>query len=335
MTQQRDTERMLELTTAYIVSRCIHAIAELSVADRIGHSARDVESLAHECGVRPGPLRRVMRLLASHGVFREDHPGHFAHTVLSETLQSAHPNSMRGWAQMTGGPIFSAFSGLMHSLQTETPAFPVVHGASPYRYFSTHPKDRGAFAEAMGDWNRRLAQSVLAKRNFSAAKLVVDVGGSFGYLLGHLLAACPRAKGVLFDLPDIADGAQERIRGLGIQDRCKVMGGDFFDSVPEGGDVYVMSWILHNWNDQDCVRILRNCRRAVAASGRLLTIDHVVQPGNDPDFGRTSDLAMLVAFGGQERSEEEFRELLRAGGFRLISVTPLSVPVSLLESEPL
>ena len=334
MTEQRPAERMLDLTTAYIVSRCVHAVAELSIADRIGSSAVKVESLAEACGVQPGPLRRVLRLLASWGVFREEESGVFTHTPLSETLRVDHPSSMRGWAQMTGGPIFSSFAGLMGSLQTGAPAFPVVHGTTPYRYFADHPKDRTAFAEAMGDWNRQLARSLLSARDFSSARLVVDVGGSFGYLLGDLLVASPQARGILLDLPDIANGAVERIRGLGLQGRCEVKGGDFFESVPAGGDVYLMSWIMHNWSDADCVRILRNCRRAIAPSGRLLTVDHVIQVGNDRDFGRTSDLAMLVAFGGQERTEEEFRALLREGGFRLTSVKPLSVPVCLLESEP-
>jgi hypothetical protein len=153
-------------------------------------------------------------------------------------------------------------------------------------------------------------------------------------LLGDLLAACARANGVLFDLPEIASVGQERMRALGLAERCQVVGGDFFSSVPDGGDVYVMSWILHNWNDADCIKILRNCRRAIGPSGRLLTIDHVIQPNNERDFGRTSDLAMLVAFGGLERTEQEFRTLLAEGGFRLSSVTPLTVPVCVLESEP-
>ena len=334
MTQTRPADRMLELTTAYIVSRCIHVVAELSLADRITDAPRDIESLATECKVQPGPLKRVLRLLASHGVFREEGPGSFAHTALSETLRSNHPNSMRGWAQMTGGPIFGAFSGLIHSLRTGAPAFPTVHGTTPYRYFATHPEDRAAFADAMGDWNRQLGKSLSAVRDFSGAKLLVDVGGSYGYLLGDLLTSCPRAKGILFDLPEIADGARTRMQALGFEGRCDVIGGDFFDSVPAGGDIYLMSWILHNWSDSDCIRILRNCRKAIAETGRLLTIDHVIQPGNERDFGRTSDLAMLVAFGGQERTEQEFRDLLAEGGFSLRSVTPLSVPVSLLESEP-
>jgi len=334
MIKQQPADLMLELTTAYIVSRCIHVVAELSVADRMQPGANDIDALAAGCGVQPEPLRRVLRLLASHGIFREGDPGFFTHTPLSETLKADHPRSMRGWATMTGGPIFSAFSGLMQSLQTGTPAFAAVHGAPPYQYFGTHPKDRAAFAEAMGDWNRQLANSLLAVRDFSTAKLLVDVGGSYGHLLGHVLSAYAGAKGIVFDLPEIAKGGRDRIQALGLGDRCEVVGGDFFNEVPPGGDVYLMSWILHNWSDADCVRILRNCRKAMGKAGRLLTIDHVIQLGNDADFGRTSDLAMLVAFGGQERTEPELRELLREGGFRLLSVTPLEVPVSVLESEP-
>jgi hypothetical protein len=334
MMRSTPSDIMLDLTTGYIVSRCIHLVAELSVADRIGDSPKDIETLARECGIQPDPLLRVLRLLASRGVFRQE-GDHFGHTELSRTLRSDHPRSMRGWAQMTGGPIFSAFAGLGHSLSTGAPAFPVVHGASPYQYFTTHPVDRQAFAEAMGDWNRQLAVSLLDSRDFSGTKLFVDVGGSFGYLLADLLAKCPAAQGVLFDLPSIADGARTRMGSLGLDGRCRVVGGDFFESVPEGGDVYLMSWILHNWNDADCLRILRNCRRGMTPSGRLLTIDHVIQPGDAPDFGRTSDLAMLVAFGGRERTEQEFKDLLLEGGFRLQSVTPLAVPVALLESVPM
>jgi len=335
MDQDRPAERMLELTTGYIVSRCIHIVAELSVADRMQTGPNDVETLARECGVKPSPLRRVLRLLSSWGIFREEDPGFFTHTPLSETLKVDHPRSMRGWASMTGGPIFSAFSGLLHSVETGAPAFPLVHGTPPYQYFATHPTDRAAFADAMGDWNRQLAKSVLAVRDFSTASLLVDVGGSFGHLLADLLAAHPGAKGIVFDLPEIAKGAEERMRVRALTDRCQVVGGDFFESVPAGGDIYFMSWILHNWNDEDCVRILRNCRKAIRETGRLLTIDHVIRTGNDRDFGRTSDLAMLVAFGGIERTEEELRALLREGGFRLLSVTALDVPVCLLESEPI
>ena len=334
MNNERPADVMLEFTTAYIVSRCIHVIAELSIADHMQPGSNDVESLATKCGVQPEPLRRVLRLLASHGIFREGDPGYFSHTPLSETLKADHPRSMRGWASMTGGPIFSAFSGLLSSLQTGAPAFAAVHGAPPYQYFATHPKDRGAFAEAMGDWNRQLASSLLSVRDFSTAKLLVDVGGSYGHLLGHVLSAYAGAKGIVYDLPDIAKGGRDRIQALGLADRCEVVGGDFFNEVPSGGDIYLMSWILHNWSDADCVRILRNCRKAIGKGGRLLTIDHVIQVGNAPDFGRTSDLAMLVAFGGQERTEPELREVLREGGFRLLSVTPLEVPVSVLESEP-
>jgi hypothetical protein len=334
MTTARDVDVMLDLTTGYITSRCIQVAAELAVADRIGDAPREIAALARECGAQPEPLRRVLRLLASRGVFREEGPGVFAHTDLSRTLRTDHPRSMRGWAQMTGGPIFSSFAGLKHSLQTGEPAFPVVHGCAPYQYFGSHPEDRQAFAEAMGDWNRQLAASVLSVRDLSAARLLVDVGGSFGYLLADLLARCPGSRGVLFDLPSIADAGRERMAALGLAKRCQVVGGDFFESVPAGGDVYLMSWILHNWSDSDCVRILRNCRDAMGQAARLLTIDHVIQPGNAPDFGRTSDLAMLVAFGGRERTEAELRELLAAGGFRLVSVTALTVPVSLLESVP-
>ena len=334
MTTRRDVDVMLDLTTGYITSRCIQLAAELSVADRIGDTPRDVVSLASECGVLPDPLGRVLRLLASSGVFREEGPDVFAHTDLSRTLRTDHPRSMRGWAQMTGGPIFSSFAGLKHSLQTGAPAFPVVHGSPPYQYFASHPDDRRAFAEAMGDWNRQLAASVLAVRDLSDAKLIVDVGGSFGYLLSDVLARCPESRGVLFDLPNIADAGRERMASLGLDQRCKVVGGDFFESVPAGGDVYVMSWILHNWSDADCVRILQNCRRVMSPSARLLTIDHVIQPGNAHDFGRTSDLAMLVAFGGRERTEAEFRNLLSQAGFKLETVTALTVPVSLLESLP-
>jgi hypothetical protein len=335
MTKARDVDVMLDLTTSYITSRCIQVVAELSIADKIGDTPRGAEALANECGVRSDPLRRVLRLLASRGVFAEEGVDSFGHTDLSRTLRTDHPRSMRGWAQMTGGPIFEAFADLKHSLKTGDPAFPVVHGCAPYQYFATHPDDRRAFAGAMGDWNRQLAASVLAVRQLANARLIVDVGGSFGYLLSDLLARCPHSQGIVFDLPAIADGARQRIESLGIDERCRVVGGDFFESVPAGGDVYLMSWILHNWSDADCVRILRNCRRAMAPSARLLTIDHVIARDNAYDFGRTSDLAMLVAFGGRERTEEEFRDVLQEGGFRLVSVSALSVPVSLLESVPL
>ncbi len=325
---------MLEMTTSYIVSRCIQVMAELGVADRIGPRPRNVEDLARECDAHADTLRRVLRLLASRGVFREEEPGMFAHTPLSEALRRDHPASMRAWAQMTGGPIWAAFSGLLHSLRSGNPAFQTVHGVPLYDYLKTHPKDRIAFAEAMGDWGRQLADSVLSVRDFSDAELVVDVGGGHGFLLAEILRRYPEARGTLIDLPEVADHAAERMQTLGLAQRCTVLGGNFFESVPAGGSVYVLSWILHNWDDDAALEILRTCRRAMGTTGRLLTIDHVLRPGNDYDFGRTSDLAMLVAFGGRERTESEFRQLFQRAGFNLLQTTSLAVPVSLLESVP-
>ena len=334
MNARHPSDEMLDLTTAYIVSRCIQTLAQFGVADRIGAAPRQVDDLARECEVDGHALRRVLRLLASRGVFREEGADLFGHTPLSETLRADHPNSMRAWAQMTGGPIFEAFAGLRHSLQTGQPAFQAIHGATTYQYLKSHPAERADFAEAMGDWNRRLALSVLATRDFSNTELIVDVGGSYGFLLGEILQRYPETQGIVFDLPEIADAAQRRLQDIGLASRCQAIGGDFFESVPDNGDIHLMSWILHNWNDEDCVRLLRRSRAAIRPSGRLLTIEHVLQGGNTYDFGRVSDLAMLVTFGGRERTESEYRELLDAAGFRLLQITRLSVPVFLLESEP-
>lgn len=335
MTARPAPDEILDLTTSYIVSSSIQALARLRVADQVSDVPRDVAEIAHECQVATDPLRRVLRLLASRGVFREDSPGMFVHTPLSETLRADHPNSMRAWAQMTGGPIFTAFSRLLESLRTGGPAFASVHGAPPYDYLKTHHEDRADFAEAMGDWNRRLAEAVLDRRDFSAARKIVDVGGSYGFLLGRILERQPNAQGIILDLPEIAPHANLRLKSLGLDGRCTAVGGNFFESIPDGGDVYLMSWILHNWNDEDCLRILRNIRRAIPSSGRLLNIDHVIQAGGAYDFGKVSDLAMLVTFGGRERTEGEFNALFKEAGFRLLDNKLLDVPVRLLEAEPI
>lgn len=324
---------MLQMISGFWVSRTIYIAAKLGLADLIAQGPRTAEDLAAQTGTHARSLYRVLRALASLGIFKEEADGRFSQTQLSETLRSEVPGSMR-WAAMVelGQEHFPAWGNVMHSVKTGEIAFDNLYKQDVWAYYAQTPDDAQTFNRSMSGFTQVVNQAVLAGYDFSNIGKLVDVAGGVGSLLSNVLQAHPTIRGVLFDLPHVIAEAGPFFEQAGCADRCELVSGDFFQSVPEGGDVYMMKWIIHDWDDEKSITILRNIHQAMKADGRLLLLETVVPAGNEPHWSKFLDLNMMVMTGGCERTEAEFDALLQAAGFRLQRILPTFSNVNIIEA---
>lgn len=325
--------QLLEMTVGFQVSRAISAAAELGIADLLAGGPRTVEELAEATGTRPPLLYRLLRALASCGIFAETGDGRFAMTPLAAPLRSDAPGgSVRDYAVFVGQPFVQRpWEELVWSLRTGRPGFDRVYGMSMFEHHSGNAEAGELFNNAMASHTSRETAAIVAAYDFGGLGTVVDVAGGHGGLIAAILAASPGTRGVLFDQPHVIAGARAALQGQGVVGRCQLAGGDMFESVPPGGDAYIVKRVLHDWDDDRAVAILRSCARAMNDGGRVLVIDMVIPPGNDPHLGKFYDLTMLVNLGGRERTEPEFAELLAAAGLRITRVLPTQSPLSIVE----
>jgi hypothetical protein len=314
-----------------IAVQAIHVAARLALADLVAGGPKTAAELA-EATKSDGPsLGRLLRALSSLGIFAEDVPGRYRQTPLSDTLRSDHPESIRRWAMMLGARFVWEPSGELHeTIRTGRPAFELVYRAPFFEYLAEHPEDAAVFNAAMSSVTAYVAATVEAY-DFSKFDRIVDVGGGHGALLLGILSANPRLRGVLHDLPGVVAGALG-VRSGAIADRCEIVGGNFFEGVPAGADAYLLSGVIHDWDDEAATKILRNCRRAIRPDGTLLLVEAVLTPSSAPSRA-LMDVLMMVLTGGRERTEDEFRSLLQAAGFSLTRVIP-TAGASILESRP-
>jgi hypothetical protein len=324
--------RLLEMGDWIFVSWALLVAATLGVADHLAAGPRDIDDLAAAVGANPRALYRVLRLLAMHGVATEVAPRRFGLTELGAPLRTDLPGSLRSWFVMNA-PIYRALmEAPLDSVLTGKPVFERVMGVPFFDYASVDPGWGEAFDSAMGEVGRQTAAAVVATYDFGAFSRVVDVGGGTGTLISAILRAHPQVRGAVLDLPTVAARAAQALRESGLGDRSEAVGGDFFASVPPGADVYLLSWIIHDWDDERAATILRHCRHALSDGGRVLLIEAVMPAGDEPHFAKTLDLAMLVALGGHERTEDEYRLLLAKAGLELTAVLQMDSPLSILEA---
>jgi ubiquinone/menaquinone biosynthesis C-methylase UbiE len=329
--------QVIQMATAYWVSRALYVAAQLGIADLLKDAAQDAEALAAATGTHAPALRRVLRSLASVGLFTTDAQGRFSLTPLGAVLQSDAPGAARSTVIALSGTFFwAAWGEVLHSLRTGETGIQKALGMSEYEYLAEHPEDALHFNAAMIGYHGQEPAAIVEAYNFSGSERVVDVGGGSGNLLGTILTANPSLRGVLFERPQVVPEAERELKVAGVADRCEFVGGDFLEAVPEGGDVYIVSHCIHNWDERSCVRILANCRRAMLPRGRLLIVEAVLSAGDEPDPAKILDLAMLVVPGGAERTEDEYRSLLEKSGFRLTRVIPTRTPsASIIEAIPI
>lgn len=312
------TSRLRRLINGYQVSQALHVLVALEIPDRLADGPRSAEELAEESGAAVEPLYRLLRAVATTGVLEEQPERRFQLTDLGKGLRSDVPGSLAGWAAYIGrGYYWEAWSRLFEGVRTGAHAFRLVHGTDPWTYRRAHPDEAVIFNRAMNSTSEPVARSVVEAYDFSRFGTIVDVAGGGGVLLAVILARHPQARGVLFDMPHIVADSRAFLEQAGLLERCRLEGGSFFEKVPSGGDAYLLKSILHDWLDADAVRILRTCRAAMRTDTPLLVIERVVGPPNDGFDVKFSDLNMFVAAGGQERTVEQWRALLAAGGFEL------------------
>ncbi|HEY3610279.1 MAG TPA: methyltransferase [Pseudonocardiaceae bacterium] len=316
--------RILQLATASWMSAALSAVAELGAADELAHGPRSVADIATAVAADAPTLYRLMRACADFGLFTEGPGRTFALTELGEAIRTDTPGSMRNFAMWVGlPPERNTWSGLAESVRAGKSAFEGVHGSPIWEYMRAHGDVSRVFDGAMTEASSGLVAPVVAAYDFSPFRTIVDIGGGHGALLAAVLAANPGATGVLFDQPTVVAGAGKAFTEAGVSDRCALRGGNFFESVPTGGDAYLLSNIIHDWDDESAQRILTNCRDAMAEGGRVLLIEAVLpQDGVPAPIAKLMDLNMLVLCDGRQRSEPEFAELFHRCGLELARIVP-------------
>jgi hypothetical protein len=324
-----------QLANGFMVSQAIYVAAQLGLADLLAAGPRSPADLAAATETQPLALYRVLRLLASHGVFAEDEDGRFRLTPLAEPLRSDVPGSMRAYAMTRGEAwIWQPWSALLHGVRTgQVPAEHAL-GVGLFEYLGQHPEAAALFDQAMTSRSGQENRDIVASYDFAGIGRLVDVGGGEGSLLASVLEAYPALQGILLDRPHAAVRAREQMAARGLAERCECLAGDFFESIPAGADIYLLSNVIHDWSDDDATRILTNCHRAMPRTGRLLLIETVIPPGNDPFPAKLIDLQMLVLTRGRERTAAEYGALLAGAGFTLRRTVPTPTLVSVLEAVP-
>ena len=307
--------RLLE---GYQVSQAIHVAATLGIADLLAEGSRTSDELGAATGTHRPTLYRLLRALASVEVLHELDGRRFELAPLGQSLRSNVPNSIAGWAAFVGRPYYwQAWSGLLHSVRTGENAFRHVHGTDVWTYRSIRPDESAVFDRAMTSLSRRSSAALLAAYDFGHFRTIIDVGGGNGGLLAAVLTAHPDIQGVLFDQPHVVAGAEPLLERAGVTNRCRTVGGNFFEAVPKGAEAYVLRAVIHDWDDEASIRILTVVKQALAENGRVLIVERVVAPANEGRDAKFSDLNMLVGPGGRERTREEFAALLESSGLRL------------------
>ena len=321
--------QLMQLTNACWASRCLHVVAELGVADAIGDQPQSTEVLAKATGTQELALYRVLRLLASVGIF-EWQDGTWHHTDASRYLRSDHPDSLRDYVRMLGMPVFwSAFEDLDHSLLTGECAFTKRHPEGVFAYLATHPEQRRIFDSAMTSKSHRDIAAILPVYDFSQYSTIADIAGGRGHLIRAILMSSPKTQGILFDQPQVvAEVARES------GEKLTVIGGNFFTDTMPKADAYLLMNIIHDWPDAESIKILSAIRSAMPAHARVLIIETVIPHTPGPHLSKELDIIMMALPGGMERTQEEYADLAAKCALRLERMVETLSPYSILELVP-
>ena len=329
------TAMLLRLVNGYQVSQAIHVAAALKLADFVGDHPISVSELGTRVGAQADSLYRLFRALSSVGVFRETEGRCFVATPMSDLLRTNHPQSMWGWAMFVGRPYhWQMWGDLLHSVRTGEDAIHHRHGVDIWTYRADKPEETAVFNAAMAALSKNAAAAIVAAGDFTRFRRIVDVGGADGALLTVILTACPHSTGVVFDLPHVVRDAVATVSAAGLEGRCEISEGSYFDTVPASGDAYILKSVLMDHTDETCVDILRRVRTVIHPEGRVLVIEGLVTAQNDSPRTAFSDLMMLVATGGRERARDEWEAILAAAGLELGAITPTASRFQILEARP-
>jgi hypothetical protein len=323
----------MQMVLGCLVSQAVCVAAKLGVADQLAGGAKSAGELAEATGAHERSLYRLLRTLASVGVFRELPERRFELTPMSEALRSDAPGSLRDASIFMGEEWhWRVWGHTIESVRTGGSAWERAHGSEIFSWFSTHPEESAVFDRAMTSFSTLATEAVVRAYDFSGFDTLVDVAGGHGSLLSEILRANPQLRGVLFDQPHVIEGARAFVASKGLAERYELVAGDFFESVPAGADAYVMKHIIHDWDDERAVLILKNIASAMREGGRVLLVEMVLPPANVPHLGKVLDIEMLTSPGGIERTEEEYAELFDRAGLRLARIVPTESPYCVVEA---
>ena len=324
---------LLRLIWGIHISRCVYAVAELGIADLLADGPVSSAELASATGTDEPSLYRVLRALAALDVLEEHDARRFTLTVIGERLRTGAPAGMRSWAiflEAFGG--VRPFGHILETIKTGRSGREIEFGIDLFEFLAQHPEAASIFDSAMSERTAAYAPGVADSYDFSDIRTIVDVGGGKGTLLVEILRRHAHLSGLLYEIPTVAARADAVLDATDIADRCEVLAGDFFVRVPANADCYVLANVIHDWNDTRAIEILRNCRRAMSAAGRVLIVERLIpEDGSDRVPTLLSDINMLVFTGGQERTNSEYGKLLQAAGLRLASVRPVAFPYGVIE----
>ncbi len=326
--------QLIQMSIGAWLSRLVVAAANLNLADHLAAGPKPAAELAGPTHTDPRSLHRFMRTLASYGILAHGPNETFSLTPLGEALKSDAPGSARSTILAMAGPwAWKAWEEFQYSLETGHTAMQKAFGMPLFDYLAQNPGLAAQFSEAMNGIHGAEPPAVAAAYDFSSAETIVDVGGAIGNMLAHVLKRHPRPRGVLFDRPNVVTEAPAFLDSHGVAGRVTIERGDFFQSVPAGGDIYILSHIIHDWNEQQCLTILGHCRRAMKPGAKLLIVEFVLPEDGTPHFGKLVDMVMLAIPGGEERTAREYGALLAKAGFRMTRVVPTDSDVSIVEAE--
>lgn len=327
--------QLIQMATSAWAARTVHAAAKLGLADQLADGPRSAAELAGAVHAHAPSLHRLMRTLASLGILAEQKEQRYALTNLGAALKTNAPGSARSTVLTFGSPwAQSAWDHLVYSVQTGKTGFEKAQGMPLFDFFAQHPEDASLFNETMVGFHSQEPPAIAAAYDFSAFKTIVDIGGGTGNLLAAIIRRYAGPRGVLFDLPHVVAEAPAFLKENGVSERVTIEAGDFFKTVPAGGDAYVLSHIIHDWDEDQCLSILRHIRKVMNSAGRLLIVEMVLPAGDTPHPGKILDIAMLVWPGGQERTLTEYDQLLSNGGFHLSRAVPTDSAVNVVEAVP-
>jgi hypothetical protein len=319
--------QMMQMITGFWTSCCIYAAAKLNVAELLSAKAKTAAQLAEEVHCHAPSLYRVLRALSSTGIFSENANGEFSNTTLSETLKGDVPGSMKAMALAQLGDHYGAWGNLTYSIKTGNIAFDFVEGMPIWKYYETHPEEGNNFIRAMAGLTGAVIMNVLPAYDFSSFKTIVDIGGGNGALMFGILNNAPNAKGIVFDEEYVVNETKKTIAAKGLDSRCTISAGTFFEFVPKDADCYLMKHILHDWDDEKSLQILKNCFVAMKSGSKLLLLESVIPGANQPHPGKFMDINMLTMTGGRERTAEEYRIIIEKAGLKLSQIIYTNSPM--------
>ncbi len=330
--------KMLQMMNAYRLSQSISVAAKLGIADLLADGPKNSEELAQATGTHASSLYRLLRSLASFGIFAEDETGRFGLTPRAAMLQTNVPGSIRAYAIVTGEEWhWRMWGGILHSVKTGEPAFDHLFGMEFQDYYNQNPEVAKNFDGAMVSVLGMTDAAIVTNYDFSSIDKVVDVGtgGGDGSLIASLLKKNPKMQGIFFDLPDRIAKVKDLIKDEGLEERCELVAGDVFESFASGGGAYIIKNLIHDYDDERAIKLLKNCHDAIAENGKVLAVEMIVPPGNEPSLAKIVDVeALIMSAGAIERTEGQYRDLFEAAGFKLTNVISTRSPMSILEAVP-